>query len=482
MTSTPFRPVDRWLRALAYDVLCLRDRLFGWKRYQKSFMEDHMLDSESFGRKVEAALRGVLSHAYETSPYYNELWRTMDFHPSSPLIQDELEKLPFLTKDIIKEKKDLLVSSRFRKSSLDISYTGGTTGTQTSFYLDHVCTVSRVGRQWGMLDHCGYRPGMRRALVWGVHDDLPAQGAKGSFTQWFRRYASSLETLACSVMSETAMLDYHGRLQRFRPEVMYGYPSALVQLGRFIEERGLEPIRVRKIFTTAERLGGAIRKQLNRLYGGEVFNLYCTREYGCIGFECRTHQGFHVDTGSVFLEIVKDGRRVEPGESGEIVITDLLNYGMPFIRSRTGDMGMLSSQPCECGSRLPLLKNLDGRSSDLIYRPDGSVVPSLMLTDLFMDLPSVRYLQFVQERVNQLDVVLVVTKEFSEEVQAEVVREVRQLMGDDIAIQVKLVDEIARNPRSGKLPEVISKVDAGELALLRGTGPGPVRLVSSVEK
>jgi len=351
------------------------------------------------------------------------------------------------------------MSERFRSDELDLSYTGGTTGTQTSFYRDHACTISRVGRQWGMLELCGYRPGVRRAMVWGVHDDLPQQSVRGSFKQWFRRYASSQETLCCVVMNEPKMMDYHQRLLRFRPEVLYGYPSALTQLGRFIEDRRLEPIRVKAVITTAERLSGANRRQLLRMYGGEVFNLYCTREHGCIGFECERHQGLHIDTGSVFLETIKDGRRVEPGQPGEIVITDLLNYGMPFIRSRIGDVGVRSPQPCECGSPLPVLKRLDGRSSDLLYRPDGSVVPGLMLTDLFKDLPSIRFLQFVQESVKQLDVLLVVTDAFSEQERTEVVREVRELMGDDIAVRVKLVDEIERNPRSGKFQEVICTVN-----------------------
>jgi phenylacetate-CoA ligase len=150
---------------------------------------------------------------------------------------------------------------------------------------------------------------------------------------------------------------------------------------------------------------------------------------------------------------------VDAGQPGEIVITDLLNYGMPFIRSRTGDRGIYSQQPCDCGSPLPLLTELHGRSSDLVYRPDGSVVPGLMLTDLFTDLPSIRFAQFVQENVNRLDVLLVVTDAFSEQVQAEVLRQVHEIMGNKIEIRVKLVDDISRNPRSGKIEEFICKVD-----------------------
>jgi len=308
------------------------------------------------------------------------------------------------------------------------------------------------------LELCGYRPGTRRALVWGVHTDLPVSGMSGSVKQWFREFASSQETLCCTVMSEQGMKDYHGRLQRFKPHVLYGYPNAMVQFGRFIQERNLNPIKVRTIITTAERLDNTQREFLQEVYGGEVFNLYCTREYGCIGFECKKHGGFHIDTESVYIEIIKDGRRVDPGVSGEITITDLLNYGMPFIRSRTGDMGVLSTEPCECGSPLPVLKALDGRATDIIHRPDGSIVLGLMLTDLFMDMPCIQFAQFVQESVKELDVFLVVTSDFTDELEKEALRQVRELMGWEIAVHIRRVPEITRNPRSGKYQEVICKI------------------------
>lgn len=463
-----FEQTDQALRSIAYDILCRRDRLSGWKPHRDVFLRSLTKDLNSLNRDVLVSLQKLIKHAYDSCPYYRGVLEEVGIRSSSSFCPEDIDLLPFLTKETIREKKSMMVSKRFGSSELDLSYTGGTTGTQTSFYLDHACRTARVGRQWGILKMCGYQPGMRRGLVWGVHEDLPAEGLHSSFKQRFRRYASSQETLCCTVMNNQMLMDYHGTLLRFRPEVLYGYPSALAQLGRFIEDRGLEPIRVTTIITTAERLSDANRRHLIRCYGGKVFNLYCTREHGCIGFECELHQGFHVDSGSIYMEIVKDGKRVRPGQPGEIVITDLLNYGMPFIRSRTGDIGMYSQRPCECGSPLPLLMELDGRSSDLLYRPDGSVVPGIMLTDLFMDLPAIRFTQFVQKRVEELDVLMVVTEAFSDLEQTEVVRQVRELMGDKITVRVKLVEEIPRNPRSGKLREIICTVDSLEFARENG--------------
>ena len=154
--------------------------------------------------------------------------------------------------------------------------------------------------------------------------------------------------------------EYHDRLKRFQPDVLYGYPNAIREFAEYIQGEKLEPITVGKIFCTAEKLSEGTRNTLEEVFSGEVFNLYNTREHGCIGFECRKHNGFHIDIGNVHVEIMEDGKPVPAGQPGEIVVTDLLNYGMPFIRSRIGDRGALSPEPCDCGINLPLLSSLEG--------------------------------------------------------------------------------------------------------------------------
>ena len=454
----PLRDADRFLRAAAYGVLSRRDRLSGWKQHREAFLECTRMDAVTLARHTEHKLRSVVKHAYETSPYYAEAWDKAGFRPTDSFRFEDLSRIPFLTKEIVKNHKAALMSRAFDPAELDLSYTGGTTGTQTSFYLNHGCWTARFGRRWGIHQLCGYRPGMRRALVWGVHSDLLDPSLSRTIKRRLRKYATSDETLCCTVMSAASMLDYHARLLRFRPEIMYGYPSALVQLGRFMEQRGLPPVRAPRIITTAERLSDVRRRELARLFGGEVFSLYGTREYGCVAFECGNHGGLHIDAGSVIVEIIDRGGPVEPGQSGEIVITDLLNYGMPFIRSRTGDLGALSPEPCGCGSPLPLLTSLDGRSSEIVYRPDGSLVPGLMLTDLLSDMPSIRLCQYVQHSAESIDVRLVVTDSFTERERDEVERQVRGIMGQEISVRIRLVDDIERNPRSGKIQEVICKV------------------------
>lgn len=361
-------------------------------------------------------------------------------------------------KDTIRTAKTSLISKAFSEAELDVDCTSGTTHTRTEFYRDRACGVARVGRQWGILEHSGYRPGDRRGLIWGMRQDLSLARPRLSLKARFRRFASSDEVFYCSVISHDDMFNYHARLRSFRPKVLYGYPTAIEQFGKFIQEEGLPSITVERIFCTAERLHPAQRALLQEVFSAEVFNLYCTREHGCVGFECHKHRGFHIDVGSVLVEILNERQPVSSGIAGEVVVTDLLNYGMPFIRYAIGDIGALSFEPCDCGCPLPILSTLDGRVADLLYRPDGSVVVGNLLSNLFTGLRSTRRVQFVQEEVDSLDVYLVLDAVAALNVQEEVVRRVGSIMGSGVTVRVHPVADIPRNPRSGKFQEVICRI------------------------
>lgn len=449
---------EKYLRKAAYQLISIRDNYHGVISHKRDF---HRFAADTFQNMQTHSfqrLKNTLNHAFKTSLYYHELWKEIGFEPKYMKSPEDIETIPFLTKDIIEKHKAQMISKKFNANDIEMSYTGGTSGTHTSFYRDHDCTAIRMGRQWGILELCGYSPGDRCGLIWGVHEDLPDTNAKPNLKRRFRKFADGKETLCCTIMNFEKMTEFHARLRRFKPDVLYGYPNAMAHFATFIKEKKLQPIRVKTIICTAERLLGDQRKLLSEVFGCEVFNLYCTREHGCIGFECGRHDGFHLDIGSVYLEIISNGRPAKHGQSGEIAITDLLNYGMPFIRNKIGDRGSLSTKPCDCGCQLPLLISLDGRETDMLYRPDGSTVAGVMLVDMFLDESSIKAMQIVQESLNEIDLMLVVTDEFSEETQQKAINEMREYMGHQIKINVKIVPEIPRNPVSGKFQEVVCKI------------------------
>lgn len=448
---------ERILRSAAAEFVAHRDGVAGGGPAFREFQRDARRSREELRALAAAKLQAQIRHAHATVPYYRESWAGIEL-PREGFQAADLQRLPFLSKSVLRERSDEMRSTDPTVGPLKPDFTGGTTGTQVRFYRDRACTVQRIGRQRAVLDACGYARGMRRALVWGAHADLSDSSPRPSLRARLRRFASGQIILPGIVMTEAEMATYVRHLQAFRPEVLYGYPNALTQFAGYVAAEGIAIDGIHTIITTAERLSELQRRRLRQVFGGEVFNLYCTREYGCVGFECRRHDGMHVDTGSVCVEIVRDGRNVAPGEIGEIVVTDLLNRGMPFVRSATGDQGSLTDEPCSCGLPFPLLRNLDGRTADVVVRPDGGKVMGLMLTDLFMDHPTIRFVQFVQEPNGDLEVRVVATQALNADALAATEREVRTLVGDAMSVTITQVPEIARNPRSGKFQEVINRM------------------------
>lgn len=450
-------PGLRALRSLAYDVVARRDGLAGWQQGRGEFRALAASRRPEIEAIAQRRLAAVLMHAAATVPHYRDAWRAIGFTPSPRTTIADLRRLPVLTKADIRGRKERLVSDAFARADLVAALTGGTTGTQTELFRDRRCNALRAGRQWGVLERCGYAPGDRRALLWGVHSDMPSAGATSALKRQLRQFAASEEILCCTTMTPPAMADFHARLRRFRPSVMYAYPRALEEFARFIRGERLTPLAFTRVICTAEMLTPEQRTLFTREFRAEVFNLYCSREHGCVAFECREHDGFHIDAGSVVVEILQDGRPAAPGERGEVVVTDLLNYGMPFIRYATGDLAAASAAPCPCGSSLPMLTGLYGRVTDMLYLPDGRSVAGVLLDDLFAEEPSITHSQFVQEDCSRLDVNVVVEGAARDGLRSAIEAEVRSVVGDEVDVRINYMTEIPRNPSSGKYQQVISR-------------------------
>lgn len=451
---------ERLFRSAGYVFFAYRDGYSGLLAHKKAFNQFVSLSKKQSAGNSLACLKKILSHSYNTSSYYKRCWDKLGFNPDQVSGVGDLGQLPLLTKDILEEYSQEIISSKYNVAELEVSLTGGTSGRHSSFFRDYACSTAKRGRQLGILEQCGYPLGTRCALIWGVHDDLPLEDMGFSFKRKARKFASGCETLCCTTMDDDKLTNYYEQLKKFKPKLIYGYPNAISHFGDFVSRKKLEPICVDKIICTAESLKSNQREQLSKIFKAEVYNLYCTREHGCIGFECSQHNGFHIDTGSVLVEVLQNGNSVPAGEVGDLIITDLLNYGMPFIRNKIGDRGALSLEPCACGCQLPMLRSLDGRVTDMLYLPDGKTVSGLMLSDMFIDVQAIRKFQVVQKTIHAFHLNLVVTDDYNFETEARVLKEVKEYLGEDVVIKVNLFSDIPNNPLSGKFQEVISEVTA----------------------
>jgi phenylacetate-CoA ligase len=210
---------------------------------------------------------------------------------------------------------------------------------------------------------------------------------------------------------------------------------------------------------TSERLYDHQREVIQRVFGCPVANGYGGRDAGFIAHECPSG-GLHLSAEDIVVETVdSSGHRVAIGEPGEIVITHMATRDFPFIRYRTGDIGVLDYRECACGRGLPLLREIQGRTTDFIQAVNGTMMHGLALVYTVRDLPGVVEFKIIQHALDRIEVLLVTDSTFDLMHEDRIVRDFKARLGRTVQVTVRKVDRIEPE-KSGKFRYVISHVPA----------------------
>jgi phenylacetate-CoA ligase len=162
-----------------------------------------------------------------------------------------------------------------------------------------------------------------------------------------------------------------------------------------------------------------------------------------IGAECERHEGLHVTMENLLVEVLDDaGQPTSPGQEGNIVITDLYNYGMPFIRYASGDRVTAGWGVCSCGRGLPLLRQIVGRRLDVLETAGGRLIPGEFFPHLVKDYPAIRRFQVVQKAPNHIELSVVLKEGWKEEDRHGLESQVRKVVGPDVRFDFLPVDDI----------------------------------------
>lgn len=397
-------------------------------------------------------LRQLIAHAYENVPYYHQKFAERGLTPQDINSSEDLVKLPILTRHDVRTNLTNLVARNFPKEKMRPYSTGGSTGEPLQFYIPK-------GNSWGSAaadrayEWYGYRLGDKVAYLWGSPIDASAQERLRSRVANFilrTRYLNAYD------MSEDKMAEFARKLIKFRPKTIIAYASAAYFFARYVKSRGIIGINPKVVITQAEKLFDYQRETIEQVFKCEVFDFYGSREVGSMAAECPQHTGYHISSDNIVLEFVGDnGNPVSPGETGRILVTDLHNYAMPFIRYENGDLGVPSDEKCSCGINLPLMQSVEGRVTDALVIGD-KVISSPSLTLVFKDLPIEQY-QVIQESEDRVLVRIVKGKEYAEKHTGELHRLLQKVVGSDVKFDFIFVNSIHPTP-SGKYRFVISKV------------------------
>ncbi|HEU4335149.1 MAG TPA: AMP-binding protein [Candidatus Eisenbacteria bacterium] len=464
---TPSR--DLYTGFVAHVLFPLHERVKGHATYRRlREMERSQwwsaADLEAF--RLER-LRRFLAAAGARVPYYRDLFRGAGFDPAAVRSTRDLAALPLLTKPIIRANLESMKAEG--AGPLTRYATGGSTGEPLRFFVGKARISSDVAarcraRRWWGLD-----VGDREFVLWGSHIELTNQGRLQAVRDRFLRS----RLFSANRLSSEILDGYLDALDRFRPTQIFSHPSALSELARQAELRGrnVSGLGIRVAFLTAEELYEHQKILIERVFGCRVANGYGGRDAGFVSHEC-PEGGMHLNAEDVIVEILDEaGRPLPRGESGEIVVTHLESGDFPFVRYRTGDMGVLDDSVCRCGRGLPLLGAIHGRADDLLLSLDGARLPGQVAVLLLRDVPGLRAFKIVQEARDLVRLLLVKTDEFPAGAEAALAKGLRGQLGEGMRVEFDTVESIPREA-SGKYRTVVSRVGVSPTLESGATGPG----------
>jgi len=451
----------QWLRSMFSNlvrstVFPIYDRRQGlaFSRYQRRLDGLEFAPLQTIEQVQWERLHLVLQHAVTHIPYYRDLISGKGVTLDDIRTPDDLAKLPVLSKTDLQQHAAALLAEDPQRRGAKSNATGGSTGTPVQFYQDNsywdwAKAAQRFTESWW-----GIRAGDRTAAIWGCDRDL-------ALRTWKERCHQGLQQLRmCNAfaLTEDKLEEFAVMLAGWKPRFVIGYASALEVFARFLLARPHLHIRPHAVKSTAEILTARQREIIQTAFQAPIYNFYGSREVNNMAAECPEHSGLHVNSLCRYIEVVDDkGNPVRAGVPGRILVTDLTNFVMPFIRYETGDIGVWSDKACACGRAFPLLAEILGRKSDFIVAPSGKIIHGEFFTHLFYDIPEVANFQVNQGSLSQLRVDIVLRPGAAAVSLANLRQRIENALGAGMTCQIEIVQQLERTA-SGKHRFTMSSV------------------------
>jgi phenylacetate-CoA ligase len=434
----------------------------GWKLHRRRYgqlyhqtvsevLERNMWSRERLLEHQSKQLRRLIRHAVEHIPYYRERWSQLGLSPEDIKTVQDLPKLPILEKSQLREDPVQLVDERLNPNTLISDRTTGSTGTPIKIFK----TSEILQRHYAFFDvRCrraaGVAFGREPYVMLGIQIVAPPSRTRPPF--WCYNYVHQQLYMSVFHLSPVYLPHYCQEIKKRPYHAIMGYPSALQTLAQYILDTAENGFQFRTAVTSGEVLHSHQRRVIEQAFGCQVFDQYGCTEICVFAAQC-PEGSMHISPDYGVLEVVDDGGNPVPaGRTGEIICTGLLNDAHVLIRYRLGDRGALSDEPCRCGSPLPVLKSIEGRTGDVFVLPNGRRLG--ILGDEMYGVSSVAEWQLIQEAPDLFTVCVVPAKGYS---QIEGEQIVKNLSHDlpGVTIHLKTVPAIERGP-GGKRPLYVS--------------------------
>jgi len=371
-------------------------------------------------------LRRTIHHAYSTTPYYRKLLDAAGLRPQDIPITRKQDLLVVPLEERVAEGTDI--------NKCHKSVTSGSMGARFELRMAPKERLRRI-----LAD-------VRAFLANGcsVWDTMCASSSRREIHEpayWFQRLGL-LRRRHVSVFN-----DLENKLRTLTAgnyDIIYWLTSDLVLLAEAMLERGIGVAPPNMVVTNGEMMNPTQQCTIEQAFGRAPTDFYGCAEFWTVAWQCRERRGYHINADLLLLELVRDGNVVEPGEEGEIVVTDLMPRAMPLIRYATGDWARSATAPCPCGITLPTLAHIGGRILDFLVLPSGKKISPYVVLLTVSPIKGIKEYHLVQKSRSEVLVRFSRHPHAKEVPSPALLQTVRSLVGESMEIRLEEVDRIER--------------------------------------
>lgn len=435
----------------------LHEKIMGRKTFQylAELEAQQWLDKNALEALRFFKLQRLLMHANNNIPFYRQRFKNCGFDPGTMQDMDDIKKIPPVSKAEIRANLETMIWKSCPGGLFKYN-TGGSSGEPLIFYFDRRrqamdAAARALTHKWFGIDF-----GEKELYLWGS----PVELKKQDRLKQIRDFLINSLLISAYDISLNNVPDIYRKMIRFSPKCIFGYPSTLSIFCSMAQKLhlSLKDTGVKVVFTTAEVLYGHQRKTISSAFGDiPVADCYGSREGGFISHQCEKGV-YHTIDPCFVVELLANGRPAEIGQDGEIVITGLDAWGMPFIRYRTGDFAQPLDKKCSCGRAWGSISGIKGRAADYLTTPDGRKQHSSSLTTIIRTIEGIVEFKIIQQDIHTIDVLLKTAPDIYQDTSTQtIVSGFRKRMGANVSVNIEFVDTIERDP-SGKFRYVVSKL------------------------
>jgi phenylacetate-CoA ligase len=385
-------------------------------------------------------LKLILNHCQNNVPYYGKLFSEYEFNTKIQSL-DDIKILPFLTKEIINNNFNDLVSTNFNGKKIMFK-TSGSSGNRLKFYGDD----SMYKKEAAYILHSFNSHNGELYDNWSIW--IRRHSPKDMTDIVVKDYELKRIYISPFHLNDETIVFYVNLINQSKSTTIVTYPSTAYWLSCLLENHNLKLPYIKAIHGASEKCLDTWGEKIKKVFGFNLKMHYGQVEKVSFMYQSSDSELYHEDLTYSFTEF---------DDKNTIIGTSFMNYVMPFIRYKTNDIVTLNETVKFNISRPLTVSKIDGRVDDMIVSENGTKIPSVNFYTVMSKIEEISMFQLYQKQNKDLYFKIVVNENFNKNIINHLNTEIIKRVGN-LPINFQIVDEIPRDPKTGKIRCVITEI------------------------